>query len=107
MSRSNTGQAQGADSMQSFARFMLLVTLLVGGVLLASCQGDTSSSDIEWLPLYGDGMSDSSPVIARIEDVEITQHQLDLYFDELTLSVRRSSNDDERGVICSAVRIIG
>ncbi len=70
--------------MQSIARFTLLGILLASGLLLASCQVDSSSSDMEWLPLYGDGMSDTSPVIARVDEVEITQNQLDLYLDEMS-----------------------
>jgi len=81
--------------MQSFARYLLLGTFLIGALALAGCQDGGSSADFEYLPLFGDGQSDTSPVIARVGDIDITQTQLDLYFDELPARLKARYQGDE------------
>lgn len=68
----------------SWIRIILsILTLLTCAVALTACQEGGGSDDFEWQPLYGDGGHDGTPVVARVGDIEITQKQLDLRYDEL------------------------
>jgi len=79
--------------MFAVRRFLVFISLVSSLSLLAACQEDSSSAansgsrsiakNFQWLPLYGDGVNDSSGAIARVGDIEITARDLELYLDEL------------------------
>lgn len=67
-----------------------IVTVILFGALalaLAACNetGGNQASEyrIEWRPLFGDFTNDTSEVVARVGDIELTQRMIELYIDEL------------------------
>lgn len=60
---------------------LIVVFLYTAAMLVASCQKE--NGDFEWLPLYGDGLHDSTPVVAEVGDVKITVRDMELRMDEL------------------------
>ncbi len=70
-------------------RALPVVLILVMGLLLASCQDDNASSGNGIFPIFGKGGQDISEVIATVGDIEITQQQLDLHFDELVPRIQK------------------
>ena len=82
--------------MFAVRRLLSLMFLLVLGFLLASCQGDVADNkDFKWKPIFGDGLHDSSPVIATVGDFEITQKDLDLHLDELPQRLKGRFSGEE------------
>jgi len=69
--------------MSAVRRIPLVALLLSVPLLLAACQGGNEGSDFVWQPIYGDGSNDTSPVVARVAGVEITEQDIDLRLDEL------------------------
>ncbi|MFH2054257.1 MAG: peptidyl-prolyl cis-trans isomerase [bacterium] len=70
--------------MSAAPRIMLAGLLLGSALAFCGCQeGTPSSGSFQYLPLFGDGTNDVTPVIAKVGDVEITENQLDLWIDEL------------------------
>jgi peptidyl-prolyl cis-trans isomerase C len=70
--------------MQASRFIVVSVTLLLAAILLGGCQGPSGSDQAyQWQPLFGNGLHDSSPVIARVGEITITQKDLDLRFKEL------------------------
>ncbi len=70
--------------MPRFSRLLTLVAFMAALAICAGCgdKGAGSPRD-KFLPLFGDGSHDTTPVIARVGDIEITDMDLDLYLDEL------------------------
>lgn len=65
-------------------RIILSLLALCGLVLLGGCQQSGSGENpSDYLPLYGDRGNDTSPVLARVGEVEITQTDMDQYLEEL------------------------
>ncbi len=69
--------------MSAVRRILLVALLLFVPLLLAACQGGSRDADFVWQPLYGDGSNDTTPVVARVAGVEITEQDIDLRLDEL------------------------
>ncbi len=70
--------------MSAVRRCLALMVVVVALLALAGCQTDESSQDrFQWKPLYGDFTNDTSTVVAKIGDVQITERMLELYIDEL------------------------
>lgn len=66
------------------ARRLACAALLASAALtLASCSGGPASGGIPKGDLFGDGQKDTSPVIARVAGVEITQRDLELRLREM------------------------
>ena len=80
--------------MFAVRRLFIFLLIVSSAALLASCQDDASSSagsgsrsiarNFQWQPLFGDGATDASGVVARVGDIEITARDLELYLDELS-----------------------
>ena len=77
-----------------FAVRPLIALLVIAAMtLVAGCQDGADSGaevesrslarDFQWLPMFGDGANDPTPVIARVGAVEITSRDLELYVEEL------------------------
>ncbi len=68
-----------------FSRRVLLIILVLSlGLFLTACQDETEKKQDSIFPIFGGGeKNDFSPVIAKVEDVEITQRDLDMRFEEL------------------------
>jgi peptidyl-prolyl cis-trans isomerase C len=82
--------------MTAVRRLSSLLLLLSAGLLLASCQGGESGKDsFQWKPLFGNGLHDSSPVIATVGDLKITQLDLDLRYDELPPKLKGNYQGEE------------
>ncbi len=66
----------------------IVSTLILGlmASLLVGCQDAQQDREFEYLPVYGDGSNDISPVVAEVNGVKITEFDLQLRFDELTES---------------------
>lgn len=69
-------------------RRILPVAALLLPVLLAACQGGNKQNEFQWQPVFGDNFTDTTPVVARVAGVEITEQDLDLRLDELPPNVR-------------------
>lgn len=69
------------------------VVVLVLGLVLASCQGGSGDA-FNWKPVFGDTSMDGSAVIARVGEVEITEQDLDLRFDELPRNLKSRYKGD-------------
>ncbi len=65
-----------------FRRALPVVLILALGLMLASCQEDTSGKNSEQA-IFGSNGQDISEVIALVGDITITQSDLDFHFDEL------------------------
>ncbi len=74
--------------MQLIRRSLPVVLILALGLLLASCQ-EKGGGSTQIFPVFGDGTSDESPVIATVGDIKITQKDLDLHLEELVPRVKR------------------
>ncbi len=71
---------------RSFALLVVACTLLA----LAGCDGgDTTAARFQWKPLYGDFTNDSTPEVARVGEITITQRMVELYIDELPNRLKR------------------
>jgi len=65
----------------------LFPTLLVAAALLATaagCEQQNSGAGFGWKPLFGDLAKDTSPVVARVGEISITQADLEQFMDEQT-----------------------
>lgn len=81
------------SAMRRVVPLMLIISL---GLLLASCQSEEKSADnFQWKPLFGNGLHDSSPVIAQVGDIEITQLDLDMRYDELPPKLKNKYAGEE------------
>lgn len=78
--------------MSAVAR--VLTVLVTGAVLLAGpgCQSEQFADSFQYLPLFGDTAKDTTPVLAKVAGVEITEMDLDLYLDELPPAQRSRYN---------------
>ncbi len=81
--------------------FVCLLPLLVAaGLLATSCQdqaGKPADGDVGLVPadaIYGDGYETSSPVLVRVGDIEITQRDMDLRFEELSQQMKHRFSGD-------------
>ena len=68
-----------------FAAFMAALLTGIG------CKGTANERD-RFFPLFGDGSHDTTPVWAKVGDIEITDMDLDLYLDELPPAQRAKYN---------------
>lgn len=59
-----------------------LVLAIVAILAIAGCQQQQTGASFGWKPLFGDLAKDTSPVLARVGDVEITQADLEQFIDE-------------------------
>lgn len=79
--------------MSAVFRLLVFISIVSCLIPLAACQDESSSGgssdsralakNFQWQPLYGDGTNDSSGLIARVGDIEITARDLELFLDEL------------------------
>jgi peptidyl-prolyl cis-trans isomerase C len=82
--------------MISVRRLIPLLTIPLFALGLISCQESTKENkEFEWKPLFGNGLHDSSPVVATVGDLEITQLDLDLRFDELPPKLKKNYQGEE------------
>jgi len=100
--------------MIAVRRFSVPLMVLVLGLLLASCQGNVDEEQaFQWKPIFGNGLHDSSPVIATVGDLQITQQDLDLRFDELPPKLKRKYEGEEgqrlllKGMVEQALMVMG
>ncbi len=79
-----------------FSRRILPIVLIFAlGLLSTGCQEKTTESQDGIFPIFGGRATDTSPVIARVADVEITQQDLDYRFDELVPKMQRHYKGEE------------
>jgi len=57
-------------------------------LFLAGCESGSGDAGFAWQPLFGDNSNDTTPVVARVAGVEITEQDLDLRYDELPDNVK-------------------
>jgi peptidyl-prolyl cis-trans isomerase C len=82
--------------MSSVRLVFSLLALVILGVALAGCQSQTEKAEgFQWKPLFGNGLHDTSPVLAVVGDIEITQQDLDLRFDELPKEKKKDYQGEE------------
>lgn len=82
--------------MKAVLRLSLILSIGAGLFLLASCQkGTETPENFQWQPLFGNGLHDSSPVVATVGDLKITQLDLDLRYDELPPKLKRNYQGEE------------
>ena len=82
--------------MTAVRRVFILLLVVCLGMFLASCQENQEKKPaFEWQPIYGHGLHDTSPVIATVGDLEITQMDLDLRFDELPPKLKHEYQGEE------------
>ena len=84
--------------MFSVSRTIVLPLVLALGLALsltACSTQETKSEGFEWLPLFGNGLHDTSPVLATVGDIKITQRDLDLRFDELPKQMKSRFEGEE------------
>jgi len=67
--------------------------------LLVACQDGSGSGDFEWEPLFGAGTVDKSDPVARVGDLTISRHDLDLYYDELPDRLKKRYEGPEGRVL--------
>ena len=72
--------------MKKIRRSALFTCLGVSLLILAGCQAAGDRADFEYLPIFGDGTSDNSPVVATVNGVAITQRDMDYHLEELKLA---------------------
>ena len=72
----------------SASRRILPFAALLLPVLLVACQGGGKQEEFAWQPLFGDNFNDTTPVVARVAGVEITEQDIDLRLDELPPNIR-------------------
>ena len=70
------------------SRRILPLAVLLLPVLLAACQGGGKQEEFQWQPVFGDNFTDTTPVVAKVAGVEITEQDIDLRLDELPPNVR-------------------
>jgi len=70
------------------ARRIILFVALAGALLANGCQESGSDQRLQWQPLFGDFTKDTSEVVARVGDIEITQRMVTLFIDELPKNVK-------------------
>ncbi len=68
--------------MSALRRILPLAALLLP-VLLVACQEGGKQEKFAWQPLFGDNFKDTTPVVARVAGVEITEQDIDLRLDEM------------------------
>jgi len=82
--------------MFAVRRLSLLFVVAFLGLFLASCTGQKEEEkEFQWKPIFGNGLHDSSPVIATVGDLKITQLDLDLRFDELPPKLKKNFQGEE------------
>jgi peptidyl-prolyl cis-trans isomerase C len=64
-------------------RYVCAALVLSAALALASCNGNSASGGYPKGRLFGDGQKDTSPVVARVGGVEITQRDLELRLKEM------------------------
>jgi hypothetical protein len=79
--------------MFAVRRILVFISIVSSLLLLTACQEDSPSAagsgsrsmakNFQWLPMYGDGANDTSGVIARVGNIEITARDLGMYLEEL------------------------
>ena len=79
----------------SVLRRILPIAALLLPLLLAACQGGDKQKEFQWQPLFGDNFTDTTPVVARVAGVEITEQDIDLRLDELPPNVKSRYNGAE------------
>lgn len=63
-------------------RLFLVPAVLVALVAAAGCQQQTSGAGFGWKPLFGDLTKDTSPIIAQVGEITISQLDLEQFIDE-------------------------
>ncbi len=78
--------------MSSRNRVLLVGALLAALAFLTGCNQAADNGRSAYLPLYGDGAKDTTPVLARVGDIKITDRDVDLFLDELPKGQRSRYN---------------
>ncbi len=79
--------------MSTKARFMSIMLVLAAIFAGSGCNdGGQNSGRAQFMPLFGDGSKDNTAVLARVDEVEITDMDLDLFLDELPPAKRSKFN---------------
>ena len=73
--------------MKTIRRFGLISCLGFSLLLLAGCQSEQESAGMDYLPLFGDGTQDSSPVVATVNGVAITERNMEVRLAEMPSSM--------------------
>lgn len=66
-------------ALRTFPAALAAIVLLAA---VAGCQQQNSGAGFGWKPLFGDLAKDTSPIIAKVGDIEITQADLEMFIDE-------------------------
>ncbi|MBE0564682.1 MAG: peptidyl-prolyl cis-trans isomerase [Krumholzibacteria bacterium] len=74
--------------MPAVHRLVAVPCLLLPLLLLAACGGGQEDASFAWQPVFGDNFADTTPVVARVAGVEITEQDIDLRLDEMPPNVR-------------------
>ena len=75
--------------------FPLLAVLTLVLCLAACSSKETTADGFQWKPLFGNGLHDSSDVVATVGDIQITKQDLDLRFDELPQRLKNDYQGEE------------
>jgi len=79
------------ESFMFFGRRVLFALLVLTlGLAVTACQEKPADPKDMIFPIFGGSGNDISPVIAKVGDIEITQEDLDLRFDELVPKAQRN-----------------
>lgn len=81
--------------MKSIRRPGLLICLCLALLALGACQPADEKSAFQYLPLFGNGSEDTSPVVAQVNGVSITQQDMDLRFREVDDKLRKKYDGPE------------
>jgi len=85
--------------MFAVRRSITLITFILGLVLLVGCGQDSGKqsgqSDFVWQPVFGDGVNNSSEIIATVGDVDISHRDLQMFLEEMPSVIRANYQGPE------------
>lgn len=68
----------------SFRRFHLVLPMLLLAIVSATgCNDLEQSSAFTWQPVFGDFIRDTTPVLAKVGEIKITQRDLEIFMEDL------------------------
>ncbi len=68
--------------MSRVARPVLALVAVVLTALVAGCQQQQTGASFGWKPVFGDLAKDTTPLVAKVGEIEITQADLEQFIDE-------------------------